>query len=451
MATEPKSAERRWADTSAMRTFLQPRERRGSPPAPNDARLILNIRWLALTGQLFALLFTFLVLEIEIPIGPALFVIGLSVAMNVWQTRLTMILKKTRNQSFPALIFDVTQLSALLYFTGGLLNPFAVLLLSPVVVSATLLRRRETLKLIALVASCVTFLMFFNHPLPVDDLRDANPDLYLIGLWMALILSATFIGVYTWWIASRARRLDEALSEARLALAAEQQAAALGALATAAAHRLGSPLNTITVIAHELAQDVTTDDPLYDDVMLLRAETERCRVILGELDDYQSAESLDLETPLPLSSLIEEILDNRLEDDASSAFKIVFDERSAVPMPLVRRGPELMHALEDLLSNARDFAKTQVTVMIRCTVDEVTVTISDDGPGFPAGVLARVGAPWNTSRHGEGAHRGLGIFIASTLIETLGGSILYGNAKSGGGEVKVYLPLGSVVANHPSV
>jgi two-component system sensor histidine kinase RegB len=122
-----------------------------------------------------------------------------------------------------------------------------------------------------------------------------------------------------------------------------------------------------------------------------------------------------------------------------------------VPMPLVRRGPELMHALEDLLSNARDFAKTKVTVMIRCTVDEVTVTISDDGPGFPAGVLARVGAPWNTSRRGEGAHRGLGIFIASTLIETLGGSILYGNAISGGGEVKVYLPLGSVVANHPSV
>ena len=451
MATEPKSAERRWADTSAMRTFLQPRERRGSPPATNDARLILNIRWLALTGQLFALLFTFLVLEIQIPIGPSLFVIGLSVAMNVWQTRLTMILKKTRNQSFPALIFDVAQLSALLYFTGGLLNPFAVLLLSPVVVSATLLRRRETLKLIGLVASCVTFLMFFNHPLPVDALRDANPDLYLIGLWMALILSATFIGIYTWWIASRARRLDEALSEARLALAAEQQAAALGTLATAAAHRLGSPLNTITVIAHELAQDVAKDDPLYDDVMLLRAEIERCRVILGELDDYQSAESLDLETPLPLSSLIEEILESRLEDTASASFNIVFDERSAVPMPLVRRGPELMHALEDLLSNARDFAKTQVTVMIRCTVDEVTVTISDDGPGFPSGVLARVGAPWNTSRRGEGAHRGLGIFIASTLIETLGGSILYGNAISGGGEVKVHIPLGSVASNHPNV
>jgi two-component system sensor histidine kinase RegB len=450
MATEPKSSERRWVDTPVMRALMQPRERRGSPPATTDARLILNIRWLALAGQLFALLFTCLVLEIQIPIGPALFVIGLSVAMNVWQTRLTMILEKGRNQSFPALIFDVTQLSALLYLTGGLLNPFAVLLLSPVVVSATLLRRRETLQLIGLVAGCVSFLVFFNYPLPVDDLRAANPDLYLMGLWMALVLSATFIGVYTWWIASRARRLDEALSEARLALAAEQQAAALGTLATAAAHRLGSPLNTITVIGHELSRDITSDDPLYEDVMLLRAEIERCRVILGELDDYQSAESLDLETPVPLSGLIEEILDSRLEEGAA-AFSIDFDERSAVPMPIVRRGPELMHALEDLLSNARDFARTRVSIMIRCTVQDVIVTINDDGPGFPAVVLARIGAPWNTSRRGEGAHRGLGIFIASTLIESLGGSILYGNATTGGGEVKVQLPLGSVATDNLSL
>ena len=118
-------------------------------------------------------------------------------------------------------------------------------------------------------------------------------------------------------------------------------------------------------------------------------------------------------------------------------------------MPLVRRGPELIHALEDLLSNARDFARSKVSVMIRCTVQDVIVTINDDGPGFPAGVLARVGAPWNTSRRGEGAHRGLGIFIASTLIESLGGSILYGNGKTGGGEVKIHLPLGSVAENLP--
>jgi len=426
-----------------MRWLLQPRERRGSPPNTTDARVILNIRWLALAGQLFALLFTFLVLEINIPIGPALFVIGLSVAMNVWQTRRTMIIRTTRDQSLLALIFDVLQLTALLYFTGGLLNPFAVLLLSPVVVSATMLRRRETLMLITLVACCVSLLAVFNYPLPLDALRANDPNLYLTGLWMALVLSAVFIGIYTWWVASRARSLDEALSEARLVLAKEQQAVALGTLATAAAHRLGSPLNTITVIGHELSSDLPKDDPLYEDVMLLRAEIERCRVILGELDDYQSAESLDLQTPVPLSNVIEEILEQRLDLGAKTV-SITFDERSAVPMPLVHRGAELMHALEDLLRNAGDFARTAVTILIRCTVDDVIVTINDDGPGFPAGVLSRVGAPWNTSRRGKGSNRGLGIFIASTLIESLGGSILYGNAQHGGGEVKIQLPRNSL-------
>ena len=443
MAMKPHLSHRLGTMLPGMRWLLQPRERRGSPPNTTDARVILNIRWLALAGQLFALLFTFLVLEIEIPIGPALFVIGLSVAMNVWQTRRTMIIRTARDQSLLALIFDVVQLAALLYFTGGLLNPFAVLLLSPVVVSATMLRRRETLMLISLVACCVSFLAVFNYPLPLDALRSEQPNLYLMGLWMALVLSAVFIGIYTWWVASRARSLDEALSEARLVLAKEQQAVALGTLATAAAHRLGSPLNTITVIGHELSNDLPKDDPLYEDVMLLRAEIERCRVILSELDDYQSAESLDLQTPVPLSNVIEEILEQRLEL-GTKTFSITFDERSAYPMPLVRRGPELMHALEDLLRNAGDFAQAAVSVQIRCTVEDVIVTISDDGPGFAASVLSRVGAPWNTSRRGKGSNRGLGIFIASTLIESLGGSILYGNAQQGGGEVKIQLPHNSL-------
>ena len=169
------------AGAAGVRSMLQPRERRGSPPSAIDARLILNIRWLALTGQLLALLFTFIVLEIPIPIGPALFVIGLSVAMNVWQTRRTFIMRQERDQSFIALIFDVCQLSALLFFTGGLLNPFSVLLLSPVVVSATILRRRETIGLILLVAGCVTFLSLFHHPLPLEDI-DGTEALSLIHI-----------------------------------------------------------------------------------------------------------------------------------------------------------------------------------------------------------------------------------------------------------------------------
>ena len=180
------------------------------------------------------------------------------------------------------------------------------------------------------------------------------------------------------------------------------------------------------------------DDPIYDDVSLLRAEAERCRVILGELDDYQSTETADLQTPIPLSTVIDEIVASRI-GDLDKEVVVTLDERSAMPMPLVRRGPELLHALEDLLRNAGDFAKSRITVQIRCSVEDVLISIHDDGPGFSPGVLARIGAPWNSSRTNKGSHRGLGIFIASTLIEALGGSILYGNSKAGGGEVKIQL------------
>ena len=237
-----KLTEQGWDGILKKAPFLRPRGRYGRTPRPIDARLILNIRWLALAGQLAALLFTFFILELEIPIAGALFVIGLAAAMNVWQSRRTIITPDQPDQSFLALNLDVLQLTALLFFTGGLLNPFVVLLLAPVVVSAAILRRRETLILIGVVAACVTFVALFNYPLPWDASNIRQSGLYLVGLWLSMVLSVSFIGIYAWWLSSRARRLDEALGEAQLVLAKERQAVALGTLATAAAHRLGSPL-----------------------------------------------------------------------------------------------------------------------------------------------------------------------------------------------------------------
>ena len=327
-----------WDGIRRKAPFLRPRGRYGRTPRPIDARLILNIRWLALIGQLAALLFTFFILEFDIPIAGALFVIGLAAAMNVWQSRRTIITPDQPDQSFLALNFDVLQLTALLFFTGGLLNPFVVLLLAPVVVSAAILRRRETLILIGVVAVCVTFVALFNYPLPWDASNIRQSGLYLVGLWLSMVLSVSFIGIYAWWLSSRARSLDEALGEAQLVLAKEQQAVALGTLATAAAHRLGSPLNTITVVVHEMMREIDEDNPHYEDVLLLRAEVERCRLILAELDDYGEAGSIDVENMMPLSVLIDEICTTRL-DSENLDIEITFDPRSAVPMPVARRRP----------------------------------------------------------------------------------------------------------------
>ena len=365
--------------------------------SPIDARLILNIRWLAIFGQLSALLYTYFVLEFAIAIGPALFVVGLSALMNIWQTRRNARAQRKDDQNFPALVFDILQLSALLFFTGGLLNPFSSLILASVVVAAAILRRRETLALIVLVALCVTFLTVYHYPLPWGDQNLVLPDLYITGLWMAMVLSAFFIGGYAWRVASGARRIAEALSEAQMIVAKKQQTTALGTLATAAAHELGSPLNTITVISHELAKEITEDDPIYDDVQLLRAEVERCRIILAGLDDLQAVGQLALETPVPLHELINGILNNRFNSGMVDYIITLVPE--SVSPPLAKHRPELVQALQDILGNADTFAVSTVNIRITSLEDMITISIIDDGPGFPSNILARMGQPWNSSRY----------------------------------------------------
>ena len=404
----------------------------GRAYSPIDARLILNIRWLAISGQLAALLYTYFIVKLEIPIGPALFVIGLSVVMNVWQTRRTNVTHRKDDQNFAALSFDALQLALLLYFTGGLLNPFCILFLAPVFVSAAILRRREAAILVALVLVCVSLLAVYNFPLPWGDEPILQQKLYLAGLWLSLLLSAVFIGAYAWWVASGARRLSEELSAARVNFAQEQQAVALGALATSAAHKLGSPLNTITVITHELERELHADDPIFEDVQLLRSEAERCRIILRELDEYRLVESPDADKEISVAALLREILDERIEK-SEIAFFIKTDPQDTGKLPQIRRRPEIAQALDDIFRNAETFASSRVTVSANNSQQTLQIVVVDDGEGFPNEVLARAGQPWNSTRQGDDGHRGLGIFIAQTLIEAVGGSILFGNSDAGGG------------------
>ncbi len=411
-----------------------------------DARLILNIRWLAIFGQVTALLYTYFIVKLAIPIGAALFVIGLSVVMNVWQTRRTNVTRRKDDQNFAALSFDVLQLAMLLYFTGGLLNPFCILFLAPVFVSATILRRREATTLVGLVILCVSALAVHNNPLPWGDEPILKQELYLAGLWLSLLLSAVFIGVYAWWVASGARRLNEELSEARLNFAEEQQAVALGALATSAAHKLGTPLNTITVITHELERELHADDPIFEDVQLLRSEAERCRIILRELDEYRLVESPDSDEEVGVAVLLREILDEWIEK-SEVAFFIQIDSQDLDDLPKIRRRPEIVQALDDVFRNAETFASSRVTVSASHSLQNLQIIVADDGDGFPEEVLARAGQPWNSTRQGDEGHRGLGIFIAQTLIEAVGGSILFGNSESGGGEVKLIIPLSAAAGS----
>ena len=407
---------------------------------PIDPHAIFVIRWVAVAGQLAALLFTYSVLKFELPLLPAMAVIGSSAVVNLCHIHAAQRRRLYQQANFIELGFDVIQIAALLYLTGGLFNPFSILILAPVIVSAAVLRRKSTLLLVGLVAVSVSFLALSYHPLDWGQQVDF-PLLYLVGLWLALIISSCFIGGYTWWVASSARRISSTLADAKLALVEEQQNRALGALATSAAHKLGSPLNTITVVAHELSRDIKPDDPIYEDITLLCDEIERCRVILSEIDSHMSLKTLETETPESVVTLIEEIIYSRLSPTQTN-FKIVYDRAKSIPA--VRRRPELVHALENLLQNADEFSAHDVMVNIEWTAIDLHISIIDDGPGYTRATLARAGQPWNSTRAGQEEHRGLGLFIARSLLESIGGSISFANDHLGGGKVGITLPRESI-------
>lgn len=254
------------------------------PAATDPVRLrtLTLIRWVAIGGQLLALLVVHFGFGFPVPLAAAFSVVGASLLLNliVMSGHPTPV-RLGERAAAAFLAFDIMQLAALLYLTGGLENPFSFLLLAPVAVSATILSIRSTFALCVLSVASITLLAVRHYPLPWAEGGFSVPQVYVLGTWVALAVGIVFFAIYTWRVAEEARRMSNALTASQLALAREQQFAALGGLAAAAAHELGSPLGTIAVVSGEIARDLPADSPITEDVRLLISETARCRDILA--------------------------------------------------------------------------------------------------------------------------------------------------------------------------
>jgi len=414
-------------------TAAEPRHAAGSV----RVRTLLYIRWLAIVGQAVALLVVHEFLDLKLPLADCLALLVASILVNLY-----LLLTRSGSAWLPehealfSLGYDVVQLSALLYLTGGLQNPFALLILTPVTVSATILSLRSTLLLGLFVAAAISILVLFHEPLPWTKPGFALPSLYLWGLWSALTFATGFIAVYVSRVAAEARNMEAALTETQIALAREQRLSAVGSLAAAVAHELGSPLGTIAVVATELAHDVPADSALRPDIDLLVSQTARCRDILAQLAQAREGEDADspFETP-PLSALVEEVITQ--QGAALVPIELVREAGGGAAEPNVARQPGMLHSFANLIQNAVQFARTRVTVTIAWSARDVAVTIADDGPGFSAAVLARLGEPYISSRAGSAGHMGLGVFIAQTLLSRTGARIDFGNTEEGGAEVVI--------------
>jgi two-component system, sensor histidine kinase RegB len=387
---------------------------------------LLRLRWLAVIGQIAAILVVQYGLEFDVPIWPCLGVIALSAWLNVvLRVRFGVTRRLEPEWAAWLLALDIAVLALLLFLTGGLENPFAFLFLGPVLISATALPARMTLMLAGFAIACASMLVFFHYPLPWSNEEPLDlPPLYILGVWLSLLLSIGFISIYAWQIIEESRQFADALAATELVLTREQHLSQLDGLAAAAAHELGTPLSTIAVVAKELEIAIEPSSPHADDVRLLREQAQRCREILGKLTELPAAgEPFER---MKLSALIEEVVAPHRNFGVDIEVGLLEDRASE---PVGARNPAILYGLGNLLENAVDFARGQAQVLASWTNDNVTVTIGDDGPGFPPEVMDRIGEPYVTSSRrrlraaGETTGLGLGFFIAKTLLERSGATI----------------------------
>jgi len=393
----------------------------------------VRLRWLAVAGQMVAVLFVRLVLGFPLPLVYCVSLIGLSALLNIaLGLRYPASQRLRGSAAFWLLAYDVLQLGGLLLLTGGLDNPFAILLLVPVIVSATTLAPRPTMLPGLLVVATATLLAVWHWPLPWHpDERITVPPIFSAGVWIALVSACAFTGIYAFRVTEEARQLAKALNETEMVLAREQHLIALDGLAAAAAHELGTPLATIALVAKELERELPVDSPYAEDIGLLKSQAQRCRDILTKLTSL-SSELDHPHTHQPLSHLIEELV----EPYRDLAANIVVAPPSGVGgEPVGRRNPAVIQGLANLIENAVDFATDRVDIATEWTSSDVTVTIADDGPGFAPGILERIGEPYVTTRGRSADNRadeqagglGLGLFIAKTILERTGARLTMAN------------------------
>jgi two-component system, sensor histidine kinase RegB len=399
-------------------------------------RTLVPIRWVAIAGQALTVLTVHYGLGFHLPLAPSLAAVAASAFLNVvLMVRRQVARELSERYAGLCLGYDILQLAILLYLTGGLQNPFSIMILAPVTVAATILSRRAVVVLSAMAVVAISALALWHLPLPWRTEPLLFPPEIIVGTWTALVLATSFIAAYTWRVAQDARLLRDAVAATQLALAREQQVSAVGALAAAAAHELGSPLATIAVVAKELARDLPADSPHAEDAALLLSQSERCSRILAELSQRPEDDGGSPYTRLSISALVE-AAGAPYRD--RGGVRLVFAATGEPQVePQLRRSPEIMHGLNNLIQNAVQFARREVRVTTFWDRYRVTVDITDDGPGFMLHLLGRLGEPYLSTRADAVDHMGLGIFIAQSLLERSGARLTFENLERGGAHVAI--------------
>jgi two-component system sensor histidine kinase RegB len=398
-------------------------------------RTLIVLRWLAIAGQLAAISVAHLLFEVQLPLGLCYLAVGSAVIANLIAVFIFPENKRLSEvEAMLMLLFDISQLGFLVFLTGGLNNPFALLILVPVTISASALELRTTV-ILGLVASVlVTIVAVFHVPLRLVNGTDLQvPRLFGFGFWLSILIGIAFLSLYSRRVATEIRTMSDALLATQMALAREQKLTDLGGVVAAAAHELGTPLATIKLVSSEMIEELEGSPELQEDARLIRTQADRCRDILRSMG-RAGKDDLHLRQA-PLAAVLREAADPHMKRGKEVVFDLTGGPGQDDRQPSIQRRPEVIHGLRNLVQNAVDFARSRVWVDAVWTDSSVIVRISDDGEGYPPDVLGRIGDPFVRGRRGstepesrpEYEGMGLGLFIAKTLLERSGAELTFAN------------------------
>ncbi len=426
---------------------------------PVRLRTLTTLRWLAVGGQTLAIAGVHFGIGFQTPLGLCIMAIAASAWLNLFTAlRFSPQRFLTDREAAAYIAYDIVQLCALLALTGGLLNPFSALIIAPVMIAASFLTLRYTILIASLALAGVGVLALYHMPLPwrPGETLDLAP-IYKFGVWAALSFSVMFFAAYAHRIAAESAQMRSALAATQLVLEREQRLSALGGLAAAAAHELGTPLATIQLTAREMQRELEDDEALGEDAALLVEQAKRCREILGRLSQHGEAGDA-IHDRIDVVGLLKEAAAPFVEKPTGPDIRIETESGDGAPEPLLRRRPEIVYGLRNFIENAVGFARSDVRIAAVWTGTQLDIAIEDDGPGFSAEVLARLGEPYVSSRFAarrtDGPRAastrtggmGLGFFIAKSLLERTGAAISWANRDGRGAQVGISWAISEIAA-----
>ena len=394
----------------------------------------INLRWIGIIGQLIAVNFVYLILNFNFDFILSNIIIIIGILSNFY---LIYIYKKTQLSDRSAFIFlfvDIIQLSALLYLTGGVMNPFIIFLLIPSVFSSSNLSFKTNSLLVSLTAVSVLFLTFYSKdlPSPLSDHFHVNP-YYYFSIPIALVIALVFFNYFAITFGSQSRLRKDALSKMEEVMAKEHELLSLGGQAAAAAHSLGTPLSTIKIITQDLSKQLENNKEFEKDLELLNSQVERCNEILKRLSLNPIEEDDFIDKDLTMREYLSEIIAS-FKEISKKNFILNFDQDSNPKK--ITKSIEIVYGLRNFIGNANKFSNDKIFINLKSDSETTEITIEDDGDGYPKDILSKIGEPYlktSNSKEKSKTGLGLGLFIGKTLLEKNLASLNFRNSKTRSG------------------